>query len=437
MAASLQQNHDSEERQPQKIFSTYLGVSFAVLLSLLPKNAVSLIPTLESRNHYLLHRLRKAEEELFELRSRRQEDSKANARVVEIFATHRNAWQQEERRLLRRLDESAEEISRLRSRLAEVEAHEAQLLAESDELRREVGERDELLNFISRHKTHEMVVEAGDSVASGGGGGEEREWGGEEEEEGGSNGVGLMFGHLGGDYNNINDNNNDGFDPNYLSSASKFWGETHPPPSLWQDIQYESIEPTRNVKHFVVRRESPWKVDGESTGVPSKLKILEEELLNLDKIGKNNSLKVASSMRKQAKRYQDLAGKIDDLCRRMQASDPSEPTLSSEFRSQRQTEFLLEAFKLQQRASETGKKLMTLQTEIYTSCIGDELGVETKCAMRKSLDSIRSNFKEIQRNLEVWLARIMGDLEGILARDGASRARDYYYPRFPFVNSYS
>lgn len=80
---------------------------------------------------------------------------------------------------------------------------------------------------------------------------------------------------------------------------------------------------------------------------------------------------------------------------------------------------------------------MSLQTEIYTSCIGDELGVEAKFAMRKSLDSIRTNFKEVQRNLEVWLARIMGDLEGILARDGASRVRDYYYPRYPFVNSYS
>ncbi|XP_021768353.1 uncharacterized protein LOC110732685 isoform X2 [Chenopodium quinoa] len=435
MAASLQQQQQKNGvimEETQTLYSTYLGVSFAMFLSLLPDNVMSLLPTLQSRNHYLLHRLRKAEEELFELRSRRQEDSKANARVVEIFATHRNAWQQEERRLLRRLDESAEEISRLRSCLTEVETREAQLLAESDDLRREVGERDELLNFMSRHKTHEMGG-GGEGAESESGGfasvsGEDREWGGEDE---GNGGVKLMFGNLGsGDYN-------DGFDPNYLSSGSKFWGEPRSPPNLWQDIQYNSIEPTHHVKHFVVRRESPWKIDGESTGVPSKLKVLEEELLNLEKVGKSNSPKVASSMRKQAKRYQDLAGKIDDLCRRMQASDPSEPTMSSEFRSQRQTEFLLEAFQLQQRASETGKKLMTLQSEIYTSCIGDELGVETKLAMKRSLDSIRTNFKEIQRNLEVWLARIMGDLEGILARDGASRSRDYFCPRYPFVNSYS
>ncbi|KAJ8432641.1 hypothetical protein Cgig2_033514 [Carnegiea gigantea] len=398
------------------LYSTYLGISFAVFLSLLPTSALSLLPTLQSRNHYLLRRLRAAEEELSQLRSRRQEDSKANARVVEIFATHRNAWQQEERRLLRRLDESAEEISRLRAKVAELETLQAQLLSEVEELRREVGERDELLNFMSRHKTtlscDDMLgVGCGDSHAYA-------------HTDADDNGESESGGNLGFEYG--------GLDTDFMSSSSKFRPDRH---NLWQDVQYETIEPMHHVKHFVVRRESPWKVDGESTGVPSKLKLLEEELRNLEKVGKSNSPKVASSLRKQAKRYQELAGKIDDLCRRMQASDPSEPALSPEFRSQRQTEFLLEAFQLQQRASETGKKLMALQTEIYTSCIGDELGVETKFALRQSLDTIRSNFKEIQRNLEIWLARIMGDLEGILARDGASRARDYYYPRYPCVNS--
>lgn len=49
----------------------------------------------------------------------------------------------------------------------------------------------------------------------------------------------------------------------------------------------------------------------------SKLKLLEEELLNLEKVGKTDISKVPSLMRKQAKRYQALAGKIDDLCGRM------------------------------------------------------------------------------------------------------------------------
>ncbi|XP_074283202.1 uncharacterized protein LOC141607749 [Silene latifolia] len=402
----LQEEEEEKEREPEtfpQLYSTYLGVSFAVFLSL--------FPTLHSQNRQLLLRLGKAEEELSELRSRRQEDSKANARVVEIFATHRNSWQQEERRLLRRLDDSSEEISRLRSRLSEAESREGQLLAEVEDLRRDVGERDELLNFMSRHQVAVAVAE---------GSGDDRDWGGDTD-------VGtpnLVFDNLGTDYSH-------GFDSNFISSGSKFWPER---PNLWQDVQYETVDPLQHAKHYVVRRESPWKVDGESTGVPSKLKLLEEELLNLEKIGKNNPVKVASLMRKQAKRYQDLAGKIDDLCKRMQASDPSEPALNSEFRSQRQTEFLLEAFQLQQRASETRKKLLALQTEIYSHSLGDDL--DTRLAARHSLDSIRGNFKEIQRNLEVWLARIMGDLEGILARDGATRGRDYHFPRYPCVNSF-
>lgn len=68
---------------------------------------------------------------------------------------------------------------------------------------------------------------------------------------------------------------------------------------------------------FSPRRESPWKLDGESTSVSSKLKLLEQELLNLENIGNSDLSKVPSLMRKQAKRYQALAGKIDDLCRRM------------------------------------------------------------------------------------------------------------------------
>lgn len=101
---------------------------------------------------------------------------------------------------------------------------------------------------------------------------------------------------------------------------------------------------------------------------------------------------------------------------------------------QRQTEFLLEAFRLQQRASETSQKLTALQTETGKSYHGGgEIEGPAILATRRSLDSIRNNFKEIQRNLEIWLARIIGDLEGLLSRDGASRAREYYVSRYPFV----
>lgn len=116
-----------------------------------------------------------------------------------------------------------------------------------------------------------------------------------------------------------------------------------------------------------------------------------------------------------------------------QDSDPSDPTLSLDFRTQRQTEFLLEAFRLQQRASETGQKLMALQTEVGKNFCGDEMGSLGNLTTKRSLDSIGNNLKEIQRNLEIWLARIIGDLKGILSRDGASRVKEYYISRYPFA----
>ena len=115
-----------------------------------------------------------------------------------------------------------------------------------------------------------------------------------------------------------------------------------------------------------------------------------------------------------------------------QNSDPCDATLGPEFRTQSQTEFLLECFRFQQRASETGQKLVALQTEITRSNQGDQLN-QAKMNTRRSLDLIKNNLKEVQRNLEIWLARIIGDLEGILARDGASCVREFYVSRYPFV----
>ncbi|KAF7148053.1 hypothetical protein RHSIM_Rhsim03G0260800 [Rhododendron simsii] len=107
---------------------------------------------------------------------------------------------------------------------------------------------------------------------------------------------------------------NDGFCSELRNSASKFWAERA---SVWQDVQYESLESLCHMKHFASRRESPWKLEGEASVVSSKLKLLQQELLNLERIGKSDLSKVSSRMRKQTRRYQALAGKIDNLCRRM------------------------------------------------------------------------------------------------------------------------
>ncbi|KAK4787193.1 hypothetical protein SAY86_011026 [Trapa natans] len=402
--------------------SSYLGISFSLFLALLPKNVLAL----HSESRELALRLLHAEDQLRQMRSRRKEDSKANARVVEIFASHRQAWQVEERRLAQRLESAAEEIERLRARVAELEQAEADSRARVEELERE-REDIAVMGFDGEG------VRVPDE---------------EEEEEGGGGIEGER-----GDYNDFGELGGVEFEQIHQfllhqrqigsgltsseeflgsSAAAKFWSERSTP---WQDVHCESLEPVYQMKHFVSRRESPWKVDGESAGVSSKLKLLEQELINLEKMGKSELTKVPSLMRKQAKRYQALAGKIDELCRRMQASDPCEPSLSSEFRAQRQSEFLLEAFRLQQRASETGQKLMALHAEVGKSYYREELGNEAKKATtRRSMESIRNNFREIQRNLEIWMARIIGDLEGILARDGVAHVRECYLSRYPFVH---
>nr|XP_048320398.1 uncharacterized protein LOC107430971 isoform X3 [Ziziphus jujuba var. spinosa] len=451
MAAEKQyppeENQEEEDREAEKaakeeeiveevkkVMCSYLGVSFCVFLALAPRNWREL----QRQVRELTSRLWQAEEQVKQMRSRRKEDSKANARVVEIFASHRNKWQEEEKRLLNQIDEANQEVAHLNARIADFEKAEADSRVRILHLERELAERDEMIGFMSR--TGGDGGGGSEFEEHSGGGGFQTEWyasgGGVKEDYGGGLETERELEDLSVLYEQhlqLQSQHSNGFDSELFSSASKLWAERA---SVWQDVQYESLESMYNRKHFVAR-ESPWKVDGESTGVSSKLKVLEEELLNLEKVGKTDISKVPSLMRKQAKRYQALAGKIDDLCRRMviltQASDPCEPTLTTEFRTQRQTEFLLEAFRLQQRASETGQKLMALQTEIGKSYHGDELGSQAKLTTKRSLDSIRNNFKEIQRNLEIWLARIIGDLEGILARDGASRVREYYISRNPFV----
>ncbi|CAH9085860.1 unnamed protein product [Cuscuta epithymum] len=427
----------------EKLFSSYLGLSFALFLGHLPRQAFSLVSRLQTRNKELTFQLIDTEEQLKQLISRRKEDSKANARVVEIFASHRHAWRQEERKLLQEIEEGGKEIVRLRGRVQELEKSGVELKESLEDMKKEIGERDEMLNFMSSSGRSErgppifspceMGSENGgvDSISDLRGLGFEKAGG---FSEGMDLGMGMeeFFLRSGDGVNNSMEEVNSayGFHPEFFTSPSKFLPERASP---WQDMKHDTHESLYHLKHFVARREAPWKGDGESTGVSSKLKLLEQELLILERVGKTDVSKVPSFMRKQAKRYQALSEKIDDLCRRMQASDPGDPSLAPEFRTQRQTEYLLEAFRLQQRASETGQKLLVLQTEIAKGCCGDKFEDQPKLATKRTFDSIRNNFREIQRNLEIWLARIIGDLEGILARDGASHARDYYLSRYPFV----
>ncbi|THU45494.1 hypothetical protein C4D60_Mb02t18520 [Musa balbisiana] len=435
---ALKPSRSDEEDGRASLFSSYIGLSFALFLGLLPKSSAAYVSSLQSRNRILAMKLFEAEDQLRQLRSRRKEDAKANARVTEIYAGHRTRWQQEEKRLLQRIDAADEEAASLRARIKEMERAEAELRAAVERLEKEVAERDEMLDFMARKVEGDGFSEKG--VLGADGGLEPMDHGELDREYSGVRVSGALepvleerFLARNGEFEGMADlfAHQNNYVKEFLMPPvdMKLWMDRS---AGWQDMQYDSLESTHNMKHLVARRESPWKVDGESSGVSSKLKLLEQELVNLEKLGKEDPTKILSLMRKQSKRYQSLAGKIDDLCRKMRLNDPCDPTLSPEFRTQRQTEFLLEAFRLQHTASETRQKLSTLQAEATKSYLGDDLTVKDKLNTRRSLDSIRNNFKEIQRNLEIWLARIMGDLEGILARDGASRVRDYYSSPFPF-----
>ncbi|TVU12818.1 hypothetical protein EJB05_46479, partial [Eragrostis curvula] len=325
-----------------------------------------------------------------------------------------------ERRLLARAAAAGDEAASLRSRLAEAEAEAAALRARVERLEREAEERDELLTALlaatrSAEEEHAREAEEDPMPAPV----DPAEPCSVEATDAEALAAAAAL------YAQQRQKQEDQFFTAAAAAASGMapWMERS---KGWQDLKYDAVESTYNTKHSVPRRESPWKVDVESSGVPAKLRLLEQELINLEKVVNGDLSKIPLVMRKQVKRYQTLAGKIDDLCKRMQTSDPCDSTLTSEFRTQRQTEFLLEAFHLQHRATETRQKLSALQAETAKGSFGDDLTAEAKMCTRRALSSIRNNFKEIQRSLEIWLARILGDLEGMLARDGASRIREYF-----------
>ena len=123
-----------------KLLSSYLGLSFSLFLALLPSSSsISQLSTLHLKPL-------QAKKELCRLKSRRKEDSKANARVVEFFIGHREAWRKVEKRMVDQIHTAAEEIACLRAKVAKLERSEAELKAKVEELTKEVGKREEMLH---------------------------------------------------------------------------------------------------------------------------------------------------------------------------------------------------------------------------------------------------------------------------------------------------
>lgn len=73
----------------------------------------------------------------------------------------------------------------------------------------------------------------------------------------------------------------------------------------------------------------------------------------------------------------------------------------------------------------TGQKLMEIQSKIASTFIGipQEFDSSSSFDINRFADTIRALFQEIQRGLEVRIARIIGDLEGTLACQGMKRFR--------------
>ena len=98
----------------RKLLSSYPSLNFFLFLALLPSSSsISQLSTLHLK-------LLQAEQEFCGLKSHQKEDSKANARVVEIFAGHREAWHREKKRMVDQIHTTVEEIACLRAKVAEL-----------------------------------------------------------------------------------------------------------------------------------------------------------------------------------------------------------------------------------------------------------------------------------------------------------------------------
>lgn len=215
-----------------------------------------------------------------------------------------------------------------------------------------------------------------------------------------------------------------------------------------------SCDASSYLKHILEGRYSSTKKDTEALAISSEVKRLEQQLLQLEKMSKaelskrihskdgtltmdlntengndyeqvkseSRSLSAIQLLKKQFKRYQALVGKMDDLCTRIHEKDPAHTNTGSRSREQIvvQELFLIETFQLQHYLAATGQKLIAIQSDIaHKSCaMNNEIAFPNNFNMMQSVESVKSQLKEIQRSLEIRLARIIGDLEGTLARDG-------------------
>nr|CAB3473290.1 unnamed protein product [Digitaria exilis] len=194
------------------------------------------------------------------------------------------------------------------------------------------------------------------------------------------------------------------------------------------------------------------KTDIHALAVSYKIKRLKQQLVVLEKLaseGKEEAAATAtkpagseassSSSRRQhsrtryqtmmsfpskhVKRYQSLDDKIDNLCARMEESKRSvgRQRHGAGEQSAALGQFLEETFQLQRFMVATGQKLLETQSRI-TPGLGRGGGGEDGVDMKRLMEVAGALLRDVQRGLEVRIARIIGDLEGTLTFHGILRA---------------
>ncbi|ONK69230.1 uncharacterized protein A4U43_C05F20690 [Asparagus officinalis] len=207
-------------------------------------------------------------------------------------------------------------------------------------------------------------------------------------------------------------------------------------------IHASSVNNTHKQAHAFTK-ESSSRIDIQALGVSYKIKRLKQQLIMLEKLAGVKQIMIGDNpcaspkdkkvednkqnlkgitlviylMSKQVKRFQSLEEKANDLCRRMHENTGGG---SAKEQSRVLGNFLEETFQLQRLVVATGQKLMDIQLKIMSSINSSDGGLDESVGfnMEQFADVIGTLFRDIQRGLEVRIARIIGDLEGTLACDG-------------------
>ncbi|KAJ6670090.1 RIBONUCLEASE P PROTEIN SUBUNIT P38-LIKE PROTEIN [Salix viminalis] len=140
-----------------------------------------------------------------------------------------------------------------------------------------------------------------------------------------------------------------------------------------------------------------------------------------------------SLLNKQVNRYQSLQRKIDELCKRMHDNDVDmSPGDSSTGTARKKEEtktletFLNDTFQVQRYMVATGQKLMEVRSKIASGFVEVPEELEKSAGsfdIKFFAKNIKTLFQEVQRDLEVRITRIIGDLEGTLGCEGMIRMR--------------